>query len=290
MITNSSPTRFSIVTVCRNAGPLIEDTLLSVLGQRGLDGATVQYLIVDGASTDDTLERIERQSNRAPLPAWLTIDVRSEPDRGLYDGLVKGLQRCSGDVVSYLNAGDYYAPDCLRVVRECFGMPGVRWLTGMGVHYDKGGAVFAAKVPYSYTTRYIRAGHYGVRRGGRFIQQESTFWSCDLNDAVDFERLRCLRFAGDQYLWHCMAGREPLHVVGAHLGGFRYHGDHLSDDLSRYKAEALTFLEPACLDGPVGALVQELLSWVPPSFRSSARLQRRLITWDTAKRSWQLRP
>ncbi len=88
--------RLSIVTVTRNAQHVLERTLRSVEVQ---DFPSIEHIVVDGASTDDTLE-ILRQHEREGL-RWI-----SEPDSGLYDAMNKGLQMSRGQYVLFLNAAD----------------------------------------------------------------------------------------------------------------------------------------------------------------------------------------
>ncbi|MDF9830957.1 glycosyltransferase family 2 protein [Parabacteroides sp. PF5-6] len=87
---------FSIITVTYNAAQWLERTLLSVLRQ---SYPHVEYLIIDGGSTDGTVELIEQY--QSGIAYWI-----SEPDRGLYDAMNKGLRRATGDYVLFLNAGD----------------------------------------------------------------------------------------------------------------------------------------------------------------------------------------
>ncbi len=101
---------FSIITVTYNAEATLEPTLRSVAGQDY--GGRVEYLIIDGASTDGTLAMA-----RALAPEG-TIIV-SEPDRGLYDAMNKGLERATGRYVIFLNAGDaFHGPDVLSRYAE----------------------------------------------------------------------------------------------------------------------------------------------------------------------------
>lgn len=86
----------SAILVCRNPGPRLPDALESVWAQRGVD---LEVIVVDGASTDGAREWLESQ--RARLAALL-----SEPDRGVYDAINKGLARAHGDWVLFLGADD----------------------------------------------------------------------------------------------------------------------------------------------------------------------------------------
>jgi len=90
--------KITVVTVARNAADTIGDTLRSVAGQTHPD---VEHLVVDGASTDGTLDVVEREGGHVAR-------VVSEPDSGLYDAMNKGIALASGEVVGTLNADDMY--------------------------------------------------------------------------------------------------------------------------------------------------------------------------------------
>ncbi|MFN4080572.1 MAG: glycosyltransferase family 2 protein [Saprospiraceae bacterium] len=97
---------FSIITVVFNGAKLLPLTVESVKAQ---DWPHVEYLIVDGASTDGTTQQIARYARELPYLRWI-----SEKDRGLYDAMNKGLRMATGDFVWFLNCGDaIYAPDTL---------------------------------------------------------------------------------------------------------------------------------------------------------------------------------
>jgi glycosyltransferase involved in cell wall biosynthesis len=91
--------KISIVTVCFNAAATIADTLESVARQTHPD---VEHIVVDGASTDGTMDIVRRYAG------GLTRVV-SEPDRGIYDAMNKGLALAGGEIVTFLNADDVFA-------------------------------------------------------------------------------------------------------------------------------------------------------------------------------------
>lgn len=91
--------RLTVVTVCRNAGARIERTAAGVAAQT-LSGA--EWLVIDGASTDDTVARVEAWRERLRVP----LRIVSEPDSGIYDAMNKGLRLAAGERVLFLNAGD----------------------------------------------------------------------------------------------------------------------------------------------------------------------------------------
>ncbi|MFZ2662466.1 MAG: glycosyltransferase family 2 protein [Rhodoferax sp.] len=90
--------KISVITVCYNGAGTIKDTLESIASQRHKD---FEHLIIDGGSTDGTLEIIR---------AWRGHPVRliSESDEGIYDAMNKGIKLSTGDVVAFLNADDFY--------------------------------------------------------------------------------------------------------------------------------------------------------------------------------------
>ena len=90
--------RISIITICYNAASTITRTLRSVSAQTY---PNIQYLIIDGASKDNTLELVRELAPEA--------EVYSERDKGIYDAMNKGLDRATGDYVWYVNAGDALA-------------------------------------------------------------------------------------------------------------------------------------------------------------------------------------
>jgi len=91
--------KVSIITISYNAAETLEDTLLSVINQSYDD---IEYIVVDGASTDGSLEIIQRYSYE--------IDTLvSEPDKGIYFAMNKGIKMASGDVIAILNADDTYS-------------------------------------------------------------------------------------------------------------------------------------------------------------------------------------
>jgi glycosyltransferase involved in cell wall biosynthesis len=103
--------KISIVTVCRNARATINDCILSVFMQEGVD---IEYIVVDGASTDGTLQLLETQA--APISLLI-----SETDNGIYDAMNKGLLRATGDAVGFLNADDVLASrDTIATIAQTF--------------------------------------------------------------------------------------------------------------------------------------------------------------------------
>lgn len=102
--------RISIVTITYNAARTLQRTLDSVRRQ---SYPCIEHLLIDGASTDDTLQIADRYRADSPHE----VSIQSEPDGGLYDAMNKGLRKATGDYIVFLNAGDsLYADDTIQTV------------------------------------------------------------------------------------------------------------------------------------------------------------------------------
>ncbi|MCG8576079.1 MAG: glycosyltransferase [Flavobacteriales bacterium] len=103
--------KVSIITVAYNSAETIKDTIESVLSQKGVE---LEYIIVDGASTDNTLQIIKSFGDQVQ-------QLVSEPDQGIYDAMNKGVALATGDIIGILNSDDFYADDeVLQAVVEKF--------------------------------------------------------------------------------------------------------------------------------------------------------------------------
>jgi glycosyltransferase involved in cell wall biosynthesis len=99
--------KVSIITVVFNGQDTIKDTVKSVLAQ---DYPHIEHIIIDGASTDETLQVVRSYGDRI-------AQIVSEPDQGIYDAMNKGIKLATGDVVGILNSDDFYAsPDVISTV------------------------------------------------------------------------------------------------------------------------------------------------------------------------------
>jgi glycosyltransferase involved in cell wall biosynthesis len=119
----------TIITPSLNQAAFIERTLRSVLDQ-GYEN--LEYLVVDGGSTDGAVEVIERYADR--LSWWV-----SEPDRGQTDAINKGLRRATGEIVGYVNSDDRLLPGALDAVAAAFASTTRRWVSGACRIEDAGG-------------------------------------------------------------------------------------------------------------------------------------------------------
>lgn len=115
----------SVITVTYNAEPFLQKTIDSIRRQTYAD---IEYIVVDGGSTDGTVEIINK--NQDIIDGWV-----SEADSGIYDAMNKGVKLASGDYVIFMNAGDlFYDPCAIEKCMECAGnsdvVYGDHWVIG----------------------------------------------------------------------------------------------------------------------------------------------------------------
>lgn len=151
----------SIVTPCYNAEKYIRMTVESVLNQTAfMNGtATLDYIIVDGGSADGTLDAIKNTVSAHRLKDC--IRIISEPDRGMYDALVKGMKQARGDIFSYINADDYYHVTAVEIVVHIMKKYAVQWLTGWAANYNEQGHIISMRSQYIFRKNFILKGVYG---------------------------------------------------------------------------------------------------------------------------------
>ena len=212
--------RISVVTPSFNQGRFLAETMESVLDQRY---PNLEYVVVDGASTDNSAAVIEARSSE--LAWWV-----SEKDAGQYDAINKGFANTGGDVMAWLNSDDKYTPWALWTVGEVFRqLPEVQWVTTLlPLHWDERGLPTKCKPVHGYTKEGFFRGQHLQRPGEwdkAFIQQESTFWRRSLWEKAGGGIDASLHMAGDFELWAKFYQHADLYGIPLPLGGFRLHDD-----------------------------------------------------------------
>ena len=196
----------SIVTPSFNQAPYLEATIRSVLEQ---DYPELEYTIVDGGSTDGSVDIIRRYADR--LAWWV-----SEPDKGQTDALNKGFARAKGEILAWLNSDDTYQPGA---VAEAAGFlrsrPEVGLVYGEANFIDENGHVIG-HFPAAQTN-YRR-----LRRGYVHIPQQAAFFRAELWRKVA-PLDPSFYFAMDYDLWVRIAALAPIHYVPRTWANFRLH-------------------------------------------------------------------
>ncbi|MDE6527144.1 MAG: glycosyltransferase [Muribaculaceae bacterium] len=182
-------TTFSIITVCYNAADTIERTVVSVDSQTYTD---YEHIIIDGASKDNTVELVARHNNgRRTL--W------SEPDKGLYDAMNKGISRSSGKYLIFLNAGDkFHAADTLATIAslaEDNNFPGI--IYGQTDIVDNDGRRIGTRhlsAPAHLTLQSFADGMVVCHQSFVALRRISGFYNTDYRYSADYEWcIRCLQ-------------------------------------------------------------------------------------------------
>lgn len=102
--------KISMITPTLNSAKTVEKTIQSVISQRSADNAfALEYIVVDGVSTDDTLQIVHSYGNQIDM-------LVSEKDKGIYDAMNKGIHLATGDVIGIINSDDYLLPGALQSV------------------------------------------------------------------------------------------------------------------------------------------------------------------------------
>jgi glycosyltransferase involved in cell wall biosynthesis len=200
-------TRVTIVTPSFNQAPFLERTLRSVLDQ---DHPDLEYIVVDGGSTDGSPEIIRRYADR--LAWWV-----SEPDRGQTDAINKGFARATGAILAWLNSDDTYEPGAVRDAAAYLDShPAVGMVYGDADFIDADGRVIGR-----FNAR--RTDYDRLLRGAVYIPQQTAFFRRVLWEQVgpldpDFY------FAMDYDLWVRIAKVSRLeYLPGRVWANFRLH-------------------------------------------------------------------
>lgn len=202
----------SIVTPSFNQGDFIEDTIRSVLAQ---DYSPIEHIIVDGGSTDQTIQILSRYDERV---RWA-----SEPDQGPADGCNKGFRYINGEILGYLNSDDVLLPHAVEILVQVFiAHPTVDVVYGDAFIIDEKNRVsqriFSA--PFFNPHLYVL--------GGFAIAQQATFWRRDAFEAVGGFNPKN-KTCWDAELWVDMSlkGAKFKHI-NCFLAGFRHHSYSIS--------------------------------------------------------------
>jgi glycosyltransferase involved in cell wall biosynthesis len=178
-----APPKLSVITPSYNQGHYIERTIRSVLDQ---GYPNLEYVIVDGGSTDETLEVIRRYEDQ--LAWWV-----SEPDEGQSQAINKGIERTSGEIVAYINSDDYYLPGAFETAVAAFDGPEAAWVAGGAVDVEEGDPprklrVWRPKPPTNCEWGRIKGRHCWMLVPWH-VPQPSTFWRRDLFERFGMFRL-----------------------------------------------------------------------------------------------------
>jgi glycosyltransferase involved in cell wall biosynthesis len=201
------PPLVSIITPSFNQSRFLQETIESVLTQ---DYPNVEYIIVDGGSTDGSLEIIKQYSSK--LAWWV-----SEPDRGQTDAINKGFAHASGDILAWLNSDDTYQPSAItQAVETLQAHPEVSMVYGDANFINEQSEIIG-RFPSRQTD--LRR----LLQGFVHIPQQTMFFPAHYWPYVGPLDLQ-IKFAMDYDLWVRLAKLAPLLYVPRLWANFRLHG------------------------------------------------------------------
>ena len=235
--------RISVITTTYNSGRTIGDTLESVLRQTYSD---VELIVVDGASHDNTMDVVRRYEPRFGGRLRWT----SEPDRGIYDAMNKGIARATGDVIGILNSDDFYTSDTvLERVAEAMAGGDVDAVYG-DIHYVRDGDLH--KCVRYYSSRPFRR---GLMRLGfmpahpSFYCRREVYERCGTFDttyrvAADFENLLRLIYVNRIRTRYLPVDFVTMRTGGASTSGLSSHRQIMRDHLRALRSNGVWSCTP----------------------------------------------
>jgi len=203
---NNNLPKLSIVTPSFNQGDFLEQTIKSVLSQ---NYPNLEYIIMDGGSTDNSIEIIEKYSSH--LSFW-----KSMPDKGQSAAIREGFQRATGDIFAYINSDDYYLKDSFSNIIKIFHKyPNIQWVTGQGIVVNENN-IFQ----YKYKKPKITINNMVYLCNCVF--QPATFWRKELYMMVGgINSNYSFSFDYDLFL-HFLEHTPPI-LVNKEISAFRIH-------------------------------------------------------------------
>jgi glycosyltransferase involved in cell wall biosynthesis len=237
----------TVVTPSFNAAATIEETLRSVREQ---DYPHVDHVVVDGASTDGTVEILERAEG---------IRFVSEPDRGLSHAMNKGVQMAGGAIVGWLNADDLYLPGALRAIGEAFAArPEAEWATGRCLIIDGAGREIRTGAT-AYKNLLLRRYSHALYLTQNFISAPATFVRREAYQRHPFREDYAMSMDYDVFLQLARAG-DPI-VLDRDVACFRMMEGTLS--MSSFERQFAEHAEQARAHGaghPVPVAINQAMS------------------------------
>jgi glycosyltransferase involved in cell wall biosynthesis len=237
--------RISIITPSFNQAPFIEQTITSVLGQ---NYPNLEYIIIDGGSTDGSVEIIRKYESR--LAYWV-----SEKDRGQSHAINKGFERATGEILAYLNSDDLYVEGALARVAERFNRdPDIDLLHGRCRVVDVHGVKIGERV--GSITQYDEIlDLWDVWWANRNFVEPEVFWRKRIADKIGPFREDLFWVMDYEYWLRILHAGGRFGFLDAELAAFRLHPNQKSTQPERTAEELLNVVRPYifCRD--------DLLSW-----------------------------
>lgn len=255
--------KITIITATYNSGATLRDTIKSVLGQTYLD---YEHIIVDGKSKDATLDIIrEYEPHYQGKLRWI-----SEPDKGIYDAMNKGIRMATGDIVGLLNSDDFYTSnDVLEHVAKALSDSNVDAIYG-DIHYVNDDDLTHCVRYYSsrvFSRGLMRLGFMPAHPSfycRRTIYEKYGLFDTSLRVAADFENLLRLIFVNRIRTKYIPEDFVTMRTGGASSSGIVSHKRILKEHMVAYKQNGVysnLFLEGLRYLYKIGEILVSKLSY-----------------------------
>ncbi|MFA6160269.1 MAG: glycosyltransferase family 2 protein [Parcubacteria group bacterium] len=213
--------KISIITPSYNQAEFIERTIQSVLAQNYPD---LEYIVMDGGSTDGTVEILKKYSNR--------IIWKSEKDCGQSDAINKGLKIATGDIVAYINSDDTYEPEALQKVADYFKKnQDAKWAYGKCKIINENDREIRKPIT-AYKNWLLRKYSYAKLLSENFISQPAVFWKREIHSELGFFN-ESEHFCMDYEFWLRIGRKYPAGVINDYLANFRYYSNSKSGSVNK---------------------------------------------------------
>jgi glycosyltransferase involved in cell wall biosynthesis len=231
------PPRISIITVSYNSVATIEETILSVVEQ---DYPTIEYIIIDGGSTDGTLDIIKKYESH--LSYW-----QSSPDQNMYDAINKGLGKVSGQLWMSLNSDDYLASSqVVSIVATYYKRYGSTYGAYYGNIIKKKGNIFRPVRLFTANYSVLLASEHCS-----FMPQPSTFLLKEVSDKVGMFDIN-YRYASDYDYFLRVAYNYKIKHIPTNFTIFRDHEGSITNRLAtKMNEERLQIIQKYRKEKPV---------------------------------------
>jgi glycosyltransferase involved in cell wall biosynthesis len=233
------------VTPSWNSAAFIEHTIKSVRGQTY---PNIEYIIVDGGSSDGTMEIIHH--NEPYIASWI-----SEPDKGMYQAINKGIKMAKGDIIAYLNSDDIYYPDTVsKVVKYFSENQDVDLIYGNLDFIAKDGSLLFNQIYPKFSLRYFKNANYSM------IGQPSAFWRAGLARKIGLFDEHLLMAADFDYFIRAGMASKIMHVNET-LAAFRVHPESLTSSMREVNLNEINGLHKKYCNNPsiYGAKISRIL-------------------------------
>jgi glycosyltransferase involved in cell wall biosynthesis len=203
--------KISIIIPSYNASEFIEKTIQSILGQ---DYPEVECIVIDGGSTDGTLDILEKYEGK--------IIWTSEKDKGESDAINKGLRLASGDIVAYIDADDVYENGCFQKVANFFEKnPRVKWVCGKCKIINENGLEIRKPIT-SFKNFWLKRYSYKKLLVMNFIPQPAVFWRKELTNEIGLFNVT-EHFVMDREYWFRAGTKYNLGFIDHYVASWRMH-------------------------------------------------------------------